>query len=108
MGLLSKIFGQRNFDKQLEGAWISDSEDKTTKNSIGDVTMTFTKDGKLFYDVHEGDKVQKINMVYRTHRDTLYSDQPSNPRQAGTKYKIENNVNLTLNYEGAITKFKRA
>jgi hypothetical protein len=108
MGILSKIFGQRNFDKQLEGAWISDSEDKTTKNSIGDVTMTFTKDGKLFYDVHEGDKVQRINMVYRTHGDTLYSDQPSNPRQEGTIYKIENNVNLTLNYEGAITKFKRA
>jgi hypothetical protein len=107
MGLLSKIFGQRTFDKQLEGVWISDSEDETTRNSVGNVTMTFTKDGKLFYEVHEGDKVQRMNMVYWTNGDTLYSDQPSSPRQESTKYKIENNGSLTLEYEGTITKFKR-
>src|SRR6476661_11111019 len=107
MGLLSKIFGQRTIDKQLEGAWISDSEDEATKNNIGNVTMTFTKDGKLYYEIQEGEKLQRLNMVYWTSGDTLYSDQPSSPRQERTKYKIEKEGRLTLEYEGTITKFKR-
>ena len=107
MGLLSKLFGQRTLDKRLEGIWTSDMEDETTKNSIGNVTMTFTKNGKLLYDIRDGERVQRMNMVYWTSGDTLYSDQPSSPRQESTKYKIDNNGSLTLEYEGTITKFKR-
>jgi hypothetical protein len=107
MGLFGKLFGQRTFDKRLEGVWTSDMEDETTKDCVGNVTMTFTKDGKLLYDIREGERLQRMNMIYWTSDDILYSDQPSSPRQTSTRYKIENDDALTLEYEETITKFKR-
>jgi hypothetical protein len=107
MGLLSKFLFKKTLDKRLEGVWASDMEDETTRNSIGNVTMVFTNDGKLVYEILEGAKVQRMNMVYWTSGDTLYSDQPSNPRQESTKYKFENNSSLNLEYDGVITKFKK-
>ena len=93
-------------DTGLIGVWNSDMTDPTTKN-MGKVTMTFTKDGSLIYDIYEGDKLQRMNMVYCISGDTIISDQPSHPQEQKTKYKLENNDKLILEFEGMAVVFRR-
>ena len=69
--------------------------------------MTFTNDGKLIYDAIEGNLLQRINMIYWTSGDIIYSDQLSSPKQESTKYHFDSNGNLNLEIEGDKTKFKR-
>ena len=97
----------KNMDKRLIGVWNSDMTDQATKNSLGNVIMTFTKDGSLFYDTYEGDKLQRMNMTYRISDDTIISDQPSHPNEQRTRYKLENNDKLILEFEGTTTVFTR-
>jgi hypothetical protein len=95
-------------DKRLEGTWVSDMQDKATRDNIGDVKMIFTSDGKLVYEINTGNTLQKINMIWWTEGDTLFTDQPSHPRQESTKYTFENDNNtLVLEFEGEKTRFKR-
>ena len=98
----------RNMDTGLVGVWNSDLNDETTKNSIGNVTVTFTRDGALIYDIHEDNKLQRMNMVYRVSGDTIISDQPSHLQEQRTKYKLENHDKLILEVDGIITVFNRA
>lgn len=107
MGLFNKIFGQKSLDKELIGVWNSDLTDQITKKTLGEVTMTFTDDGKLTYDIHENEKIQRINMVYSLIGDTIITDQPSNPRQEKTKYRIEDGKILVMEFGGEITKFTK-
>lgn len=95
-------------DSGLIGIWNSDQSNETTKNSIGKVTMTFTEDGQLIYDIDAGNKLQRMNMVYKVSGDTIISDQPSHPQEQRTKFKIENGDKLTLEFEGEKTVFIRA
>ena len=94
-------------DNGLVGIWNSDKNDELTKNSIGKVSMTFTEDGQLIYDIDAGDKLQRMNLVYRVSGDTIISDQPSHPQEQRTKFKIENNK-LTLELDGEKTMFIRS
>lgn len=107
MGILNKIFGHKSFDKRLHGIWTSDQSDETTKQSVGDVTMTFTEDGKLIYDTHEVGKTQRINMIYWTSGDTIYTDQPSSPRQEKTQYSFPDKDKLVLGFGGQLTKYSK-
>ena len=95
-----------NMDTGLIGVWNSDMNDPAT-NSMGKVTMTFTKDGSLIYKIYEGDKLQRMNMVYRINGDTIISDQPSHPQEQKTKYKLENRDKLILEFEGMAGVFNR-
>jgi hypothetical protein len=80
-------------DNNLIGIWKSDETDETTQKTLGKVTMTFTEDGQLIYDIFEGDKQQRVNMVYKVQGDTIISDQPSHPQEQRTRYKIETTAN---------------
>ena len=101
------IFRKQTFDKQLIGRWESDLNDIETKNSVGEVTMHFTSDGKLIYEIKADDKIQRINLTYKTMDGLIISDQPSSHRVEKTKYKIDNDNILTLEFEGKKTKFIR-
>lgn len=92
-------------DTRLFGVWNSDKKDDATKNSIGTVTMTFTNDGALIYDIYENDKLQRMNLVYKISGDTIISDQPSHPQEQRTKYRLENDNKLILEFEGQRTIF---
>ena len=94
-------------DKNLIGTWNSDETDETTQKTLGKVTMVFTEDGKLVYDIFEGDKLQRINMLYKVQDDTIISDQLSHPQEQRTKYKIENSNKLILDFEAEKTVFTR-
>lgn len=92
----------------IVGTWDSDLNDPTTKNNIGNVSITFTEDGRLIYDLHEGKKLQRMYMTYRISEDTIISDQPSHQQEQKTKYKFVNNDNLILEFEGIKSVFVRA
>ena len=92
-------------DPRLFGVWNSDEKDDDTRNSIGSVTMTFTHDGALIYDIHENNKIQRINLVYKIDGDMIVSDQPSHPKEQVTIYRLENDNTLILEFENMKTKF---
>lgn len=94
-------------NNELVGTWNSDLDDQQTKNSIGKVVMTFTADGQLIYDSYEGDKIQRINLIFTTDGNIIISDQPSHPQEQQTEFKIENNDKLIMGFEGEKTVFTR-
>lgn len=95
-------------NSNLIGSWNSDETDEATQKALGKVTMTFTEDGKLIYDIFEGGKQQRMNMVYKVQGDTIISDQPSHPQEQRTRYKVENGDKLILDFEGEKTVFNRS
>jgi hypothetical protein len=92
---------------EIVGTWNSDLNDPSTKNNIGNVTMTFTEDGRLIYDLHEGKKLQRMYMTYRINEDSIISDQASHPQKQKTKYKFVTSNKLILEFEGIETIFLR-
>lgn len=95
-------------ENNLIGIWNSDETDETTQKTLGKVTMTFTEDGKLIYDIFEGGRQQRMNMVYKVQGDIIISDQPSHPQEQRTSYKIKNGDKLILDFEGEKTIFNRS
>lgn len=98
----------QTMNNNLIGSWNSDKTDEITQKALGKVTMIFTEDGKLIYDIFEGGKQQRMNMVYKIQGDTIISDQPSHPQEQRTRYTIENGDKLILDFEGEKTIFKRS
>lgn len=104
MNWIKKIFGSKELDSRLFGSWTSDQSDDTTKQTLGDVTMTFTPKGKLTYKIKELDKVEIINMTFWTEGEYITSDQPSRPRKEKTRFSFEGE-RLILEFEGQKTTF---
>jgi len=100
MSFISKIFGKKELDSPLFGTWFSDFNDEKTKAGFGNVKMTFTKDGKLIYEIREGDKRQIITMIYSFEGNSIITDQPSHPRIEKTEYLIINENALILKLNG--------
>jgi hypothetical protein len=94
-------------DAGIVGTWNSDINDSTTKNNIGNVTMTFTEDGRLIYDIHERNKLQRMNMTYSISGDSIISDQQSHLAEQKTKFKLLGGDKLILEFDGIKTIFKR-
>lgn len=95
-------------NSNLVGSWNSDETDETTQKTLGKVTITFTEDGKLIYDIFEDGKIQRMNLVYKIQGSVIISDQPSRPQEQRTMYKIENGNKLILDFEGEKTIFNRS
>jgi hypothetical protein len=96
-----------SINTELIGVWESDTSDEATKNSLGNVTMTFTNTGELVYDINEGDRIQRMNMIYQVNGDVIISDQPSHPQKQKTTYIFETKDRLILKFDGMTTVFNR-
>ena len=107
MNWIKKIFGSKELDSRLFGAWISDQADEITRQTLGDVTMTFTPSGELTYKIKESDRIQIINMTFWTENDYIISDQPSSPRKERTRFVLEDD-RLILEFEGQKTRFLKS
>jgi hypothetical protein len=92
---------------EIIGVWITDQNDLVTKNTPGEVTMTFTKDGTLIYDIHDNGKLQRINLTYRINGDFIISDQPSHPQEQITRYRFDDANRLILEFDGQTSFFIR-
>jgi hypothetical protein len=69
--------------------------------------MAFTRDGKLVYSIHAGDKTQVINLVYEVSGNQIITDQPSNPRREISRFSFEPSGVLVLDYNGDKARFRR-
>ena len=80
----------------LLGSWISE-----TKSDESELTrIDFSSDGLLTYTIISSDKEQKIFLTYWTENNILFTDQPSNPKEEQTVFKIsQDGKKLTLIYE---------
>lgn len=87
--------------EELIGTWVIDSKD-----TFGDVSMTFKDNGSLIYLVKDGDKDNAMFLTYRVEGEYTITDQPSSPREEKTKAKIGNNK-LLLDYEGVISSYSK-
>ncbi|MBB2146087.1 hypothetical protein GM921_11370 [Pedobacter sp. LMG 31464] len=94
-------------ERKIIGVWESDLLDQPTRNSIGNIVIEFTADGKLTYKIVENKKMHIINMIYHVIGDTIFSNQPSNPQEEKTKFEFKNDDRLLLKFDGEITIFKR-
>jgi hypothetical protein len=69
--------------------------------------MEFRPDGTLVYAMRERGKVQKIILRFTTRDGVIITDQPSEPREERTQYRITEDDRLVLVYEGETTIYVR-
>lgn len=91
----------------LLGTWTSDPDDPTRKNRDRSVTLIFNSDGTLIYIAHKSDRDQVMRLTYRSKSGVIVTDQPSQPKQERTKYKIEQDGTLLLEFGGRKTRYKK-
>ena len=72
----------------LLGTWIRDPEDVESIRRFGNVKLHFTEDGQLIYTILGEEKDQKIFLTYRVENNVLITDQPSDPREERTNFRI--------------------
>jgi hypothetical protein len=106
MSFLRNLF-TKPANKLLLGQWYSDLTDEKTHNSIGDVKITFTKDGKLIYEIRETEVLQIINMTYLVNGNTLITDQPSHPKIEKTEFLLIDGKTLVLTFNGEEAVFNK-
>jgi hypothetical protein len=89
----------------LEGRWRL----AQTEEPLGDdVVLEFHSDGKLTYIIREGAKRQVMNLTYRVVGDTIVTDQPSQPKEEVTRFGIDADGTLVLEFGGTRSWFRRA
>lgn len=67
----------------------------------------FRADGRLFYSVLSGDRWQIMRLVYRIDGDAVVTDQPSAPREERTRFALEPDGTLILEFGGERSRFRR-
>ncbi|MCF2501371.1 hypothetical protein [Dyadobacter chenhuakuii] len=97
----------RDINRILIGIWNSDQRDELTQKNVGKVTMRFMSDGQLLYDINAGNKLQRMNLVYKINGDTIISNQPSHPQEEKTKFRIEDDNKLIMEFNGEKAVFLR-
>ena len=75
-------------NEALLGTWIRDPKDTESIRRFGNVRLHFTIDGRLIYTILGEEKDQKIFLSYRVENNILITDQPSDPREEQTKFRI--------------------
>ncbi len=109
MGLFS-IFKrrQRGDDARLHGRWLLvRSEDPTMDVGEG-VEMEFAADGKLTYTIKQNDRRQIMHLTYNVQGAEIVSNQPSAPAENRTRYGIDDQGELLLEFEGSRAWYRRA
>jgi hypothetical protein len=94
-------------DQQLVGKWRSDPDDASI-NEYGDVSLDFSPNGGLAYTVHTEGKRQVMLLTYRVEGEILITDQPSDPKEERTRFKIRPDGRLVLMYEHRSSAYVRA
>ena len=72
-----------------------------------DVTMTFTRDGKLTYVIHQNASDQVMNLVFSVDGNRLLTNQPSHPLLESTNFAFDDEDHLVLDYGDGKSWFAR-
>jgi hypothetical protein len=84
---------------------------QTTKRQSPSMVMSrldFSPNGGLTYTVHTEGKRQVMLLTYRVEGEVLITDQPSDPKEERTKFKIRSDGTLVLLYEHRPSTYVRA
>jgi hypothetical protein len=73
----------------------------------GGVEMEFSPDGRLTYTIKQSDSRQIINLVYEVDGSEIVSNQPSAPAANRTRYVIDDEGQLVLEFEGSRSWYRR-
>jgi hypothetical protein len=84
---------------QIVGKWRSDPDDLEALRMYGDVSLDFSRNGALTYTIHTEGKRQIMLLAYRIDGDVLITDQPSDPKEERTRFKITPVRKLVLEHE---------
>ena len=95
-------------NQQLVGKWRSDPDDEAAINEYGNVSLDFLPNGGLTYTVHTEGKRQVMLLTYRVEGEVLITDQPSDPKEERTRFKIRSDGKLVLLYEHRPSTYVRA
>ena len=68
----------------------------------------FRADGRLHYSVLSGDRWQIMKLVYRVEGNVIVSNQPSSPREERTRFTLQVDGSLVLEFGGQYSRFLRA
>jgi hypothetical protein len=85
--------------EQIVGKWRSDPDDPEAVRLYGDVSLDFSRNGALTYTIHAEGKRQIMLLTYRIDGDVLVTDQPSDPKEERTRFKITSAGKLILEQE---------
>jgi len=94
-------------DGRLLGTWRLVKSDGAIDTGNG-VTMTFTRDGKLVYVIHQDRSDQIMNLLFSVDGDCLVTNQPSSPQPESTRFSFDDEGQLVLDYGGTKAWFVRA
>ena len=72
------------------------------------VAIEFRPDGRMAYVVLSGGKTQIMRMTYRVEGDVLITDQPSQPREERSRFRLDPDGALVLSFGGSDTRFERS
>jgi hypothetical protein len=105
MGMLSSLFGRKNLESSaLIGCWqLVKAEGQPYEPAEAD----FRGDGRLFYSVLSGERWRIMRLQYRIEGDTLVTDQPSSPREERSRFVLEPDGTLTMEFGGIKSVFRR-
>lgn len=109
MGLFS-IFKrrERGDDPRLHGQWqLVRSDDPTMEVGEG-VQMQFAPDRKLTYTIKQSGSRQIMNLTYEVQGAEIVSNQPSAPAENRTRYSIDEQGQLVLEFGGSRSWYRRA
>jgi hypothetical protein len=109
MGLFS-IFTrrQRGDDPRLHGRWVLVRSDDATIEVGERVEMEFSADGKLTYAIRQRGCRQIMNLTYQVQGSEIISNQPSAPAENRTRYEIDDEGQLVLEFGGGRSWYRRA
>ena len=92
----------------LLGTWISDPQDTESIRRFGNVILHFTADGRLNYTLLVEEKVQRALLTYRVENNVLITNQPSDPREERTNFRITEDRKLEQAcLDGGTTRYVR-
>ena len=93
-------------DTRLLGTWRLVKSEGSIETGNG-VTLTFTRDGKLVYVIHQDHSDQIMNLVFSVDGDSLVTNQPSSPRPESTNFSFDDEGQLVLDYGASKAWFAR-
>jgi hypothetical protein len=106
MKILSRLFQSRPIkdESDLVGCWhLMRADDASAEPAEAD----FREDGRLYYSVLSGDRWQIMKLRYRVDGGLLVTDQPSHPREERTRFSMDADGSLILEFEGQRSWFKK-
>lgn len=105
MGFLNRIFNKSDIEKRLIGNWFSDLNDELTRDTTGDVKMSFTPGKELIYEIREKDKRQIIFMTFVVKGNKIITDQPSHPQKEESEFYFDDDDKLIIKFDGIEGRF---